>query len=307
MSRFLPVLLFVVGYCSVSAATAAAQITRGSKVTAQLKFSLTAEEPAGQAVIDVLLPKTEPGRQKVNALKYSLRPVENYERDGNAYAQFLVTEFPAEFTIDLEVEAYRYDLTTARNSAQRAMESKEAITQWLIHEQYLEKQSLNIQQVAAKISGRDDEATARACFDYVVKTLKKSAFAETGSGASQALRNGQGDCTEFADLFVTLCRAKGIPARTCQGYLLEPVSDTQAHDWAEVYLETLGWVPVDPVFAHLKKKTTFSELRPIYLQVERHRRNGALNLHHFWNYRYEGSGQVKVKSAFSLISRTDLK
>ena len=177
----------------------------------------------------------------------------------------------------------------------------------MVHETYLEKDAPSITEAARGLGGKDEEQTMRNCFDFVVKTLKKRPYDDKDYGAVWALRQKRGDCTEFADLFVTLCRAHGIPARYCEGYLLEPVADTPKHDWAEVYTDKYGWVPFDPFFAYLGRSTTFDKFRPVYLQLDVQRRNTVLNNYHFWAYRYQGDGPVQIKEEFKVNSRMELK
>lgn len=61
------------------------------------------------------------------------------------------------------------------------------------------------------------------------------------------LRNGHGDCGQVSLLFITLCRLAGIPAHFQSGFEMHPGAEN-LHDWAEVYFEGLGWVPVDQSF-----------------------------------------------------------
>ena len=64
-----------------------------------------------------------------------------------------------------------------------------------------------------------------------------------------------GFCGHYASAFVSLMRAAGIPARVITGYLggeWNPVGgyfvirQSDAHSWAEVWLEGRGWARVDP-------------------------------------------------------------
>jgi hypothetical protein len=67
-------------------------------------------------------------------------------------------------------------------------------------------------------------------------------------GAVCALQTGKGDCTEAAVLFVALCRAAGIPARVCEGFLLreDAVLDaSRYHNWAE-FFDGTTWCLADP-------------------------------------------------------------
>jgi protein-glutamine gamma-glutamyltransferase len=64
-----------------------------------------------------------------------------------------------------------------------------------------------------------------------------------------------GFCGHYASAFVTLMRGAGIPARVVTGYLggeWNPIGEyfivrqSDAHSWAEVWLEGRGWTRVDP-------------------------------------------------------------
>lgn len=68
-------------------------------------------------------------------------------------------------------------------------------------------------------------------------------------GALAAFNKKQGDCTEFASLFIALCRASGFPARYYSVFSMSDKIETEwkapNHTIAEVYLNPLGWFPVD--------------------------------------------------------------
>lgn len=61
------------------------------------------------------------------------------------------------------------------------------------------------------------------------------------------LASGHGDCGQVTLLFMTLCRAKGIPVRWQSGLMTHPGA-RNLHDWCEAYFEGCGWVPVDQSF-----------------------------------------------------------
>ena len=58
------------------------------------------------------------------------------------------------------------------------------------------------------------------------------------------LENRHGDSGQLSLLFVALCRVSGIPARFQSGFMMHPGGWKQ-HGWAEIYLEDIGWIPVD--------------------------------------------------------------
>lgn len=58
---------------------------------------------------------------------------------------------------------------------------------------------------------------------------------------------GHGDCGQVALLYISLMRSLGVPARWESGWMLHP-GEKNYHDWAEVYYNGIGWVPVDVSF-----------------------------------------------------------
>ncbi len=76
------------------------------------------------------------------------------------------------------------------------------------------------------------------------------------------LKNHKGFCVHFATSGILLARMMGIPARYAEGYVLRSddfsddnlkssgiysvdIKDNRAHAWAEVYIDGLGWIPVE--------------------------------------------------------------
>lgn len=61
------------------------------------------------------------------------------------------------------------------------------------------------------------------------------------------IENRKGDCGQVALLLISMLRYKGIPARWQSGWMTHP-EEVNLHDWAEVYFEGVGWIPVDISF-----------------------------------------------------------
>ncbi|NOT89331.1 MAG: DUF3488 domain-containing transglutaminase family protein [Lysobacter sp.] len=82
-----------------------------------------------------------------------------------------------------------------------------------------------------------------------------------------------GFCEHYSGAFVVLMRSAGIPARVVTGYVggyRNPVGDywlvrrSDAHAWAEVWLDGRGWVRVDPTAAVAPERIydTIADRRP---------------------------------------------
>lgn len=63
----------------------------------------------------------------------------------------------------------------------------------------------------------------------------------TRQGVAQTIELGSGRCWDFSDLFITLCRSAGVPARQIAGWLVED----EGHVWSEVALDG-RWIQTDP-------------------------------------------------------------
>jgi transglutaminase-like putative cysteine protease len=105
---------------------------------------------------------------------------------------------------------------------------------------------------------------ARAIYNYVTTTLKYNTARINKDlkrlGASAAFNKPDNAvCMEFTDVFVTMARIAGIPAREVDGYAYTSDSANHPifypglgsdilHAWAEIYLPDSGWVMVDPTW-----------------------------------------------------------
>jgi transglutaminase-like putative cysteine protease len=86
------------------------------------------------------------------------------------------------------------------------------------------------------------------------------------ASALQAYNERGGDCTEYANLFVALARAAGIPARRVDGmaYVVLPRMFSKGqgvfafHSWAEVWIGE--WLPIDPTMYGLGVSARYIQL-----------------------------------------------
>jgi len=70
----------------------------------------------------------------------------------------------------------------------------------------------------------------------------------SATSASQALDSGSGVCQDHAHVFVSCCRALGVPARYVSGYLCTDEAGgagMASHAWAEAWIEGAGWLGFD--------------------------------------------------------------
>ena len=79
---------------------------------------------------------------------------------------------------------------------------------------YIESRNSRIRSLAKEITAEKAPAWAKveAIYDYVREHVEYRGGPL--KGALRALRDGNGDCEELSSLFIALCRAAGVPART---------------------------------------------------------------------------------------------
>ena len=81
--------------------------------------------------------------------------------------------------------------------------------------------------------------------NYNLTTLTADAVQKS----SWVFENKQGVCDELTNLFISMARSVGIPARFAAGEVYTNLYyDFGNHGWAEVYFPGYGWVPFDVTF-----------------------------------------------------------
>ena len=255
-------------------------------------FSITRETRRISFLVP--LPQSRPNRQNILSIGYDPKPSRMIETDGRRYAEF-VFEQPQErgtVTIWVRAELFTYDLFTATKNRKNIPHEEDGLDVFLWQEKSIEKDHDSIQEIAAGIEGRTEVDVVHKIYEYVIDHMEYASSSRRSRGAVMALQRGEGDCTEYADLFVALCRAKDIPARVVNGYTVRFDSESPKHNWAEVYLQGYGWIPFDPsagdVEHPIMRGRAFSRMRPGYFYLSHIRNDDMLGIHSFGAYTFWG-------------------
>ena len=97
---------------------------------------------------------------------------------------------------------------------------------------------------------RNSLRKARKIYDYITTHVAYSFVRQYSTIANlpEYMASGlKGDCGIYALLFITMCRAAGIPARWQSGLYATPL-EIGCHDWAQFYAEPYGWLYADCSF-----------------------------------------------------------
>ncbi len=111
---------------------------------------------------------------------------------------------------------------------------------------------VRLDSLAAQIVGAETDPYRQSekVYDYIVSHYPWAGAREYSTIEcipEYVIAAGHGDCGQVALLYISLMRTLGVPARWESGWMLHP-GEKNLHDWAEVYFEGVGWVPVDASF-----------------------------------------------------------
>lgn len=189
--------------------------------------------------------------QRVYYEKINPRPSKMYvDSDGN-----WIGEYKLNSRERVDVTAFGY-VQIFSNYRPFNKPSKESINQNLTPLEYWDINNPEIVKLTQTLK------TPREIYNYVSTKLKYDYERVKPNverfGAVKALENPESAiCMEFTDLFVTLARSAGIPAREINGFAYTENPDIQPlslvndvlHAWPEYYdYEKNVWIPVDPTW-----------------------------------------------------------
>lgn len=280
----------------------AATSQQGTQVTCKLEFDVVPSEGTTKVQVTALVPQSILGRQSVSKIEFAPEPTRRFEANGASYVEFVVAA-PAQL-VSLSVTATLQLLPPKANPLRERPEGKGAFQPWLAAEKFLEVEDPSLQDAAKSMKGGSEEDVARAIAKFVVGHLAYSGFAMEPKGAAAAMKSKTGDCTEYSDLMIALCRARGIPARHCSGYVTE-WETVPCHSWVEVYLKAKGWVLFDPSQARFGINL-LNGPQPTYLHLSSVRNDERLGGHQLFHYAWEGA-PAKVTSGFTITGKGKAK
>ncbi|MFV0591573.1 MAG: transglutaminase-like domain-containing protein [Draconibacterium sp.] len=112
--------------------------------------------------------------------------------------------------------------------------------------------SPEITKLARQIVGNETNPLKKveAIYSWISDSIPWASALEYGTIPNiphYVLTNRHGDCGMHTPLFMTLARSQGIPVKWQSGFMLHPGFEN-LHDWAEVYYQGIGWVPLDQSF-----------------------------------------------------------
>jgi hypothetical protein len=216
-----------------------------SEVTRHLRFEITCSNPGGQALAAESLwlygPVAQTATQRLVGVECSVPLQQSIDELGNAVWCLSLPPLPPFGTRSILLG------TEVRMRPAPVLEPLASPQAWRGSERLMDLSDPHIRALAATLKQPEPMASARAIYDWVGSHLIYAGFIPDDLGASVALAQLRGDCTEYAYLVAALARAMGLPARVMGGFVCEqdmaPLA-AQYHNWAELYVDG-AWRLVD--------------------------------------------------------------
>ncbi len=240
-----------------------------------------------------IIPNDYEDRQEVSGIDYSISPARIFTDGLNKYAEFIISNPLSDFELKIttQLEIYEYDLERAM-ILKKDQTPEDGFSKYLVEEKYIEVNNPIIQNIDLVHTFTEYPLDhVEMNYDFVMKNLDYFGYNPGDIGAVQSLKNKGGDCTDYTDTFVTLCRASGFPARSIEGYPIDASDLAMGHNWSEVFISGYGWVPFDPTYDDnngSSQDTTFENLKNTYIYMSFIRNDTTLNNYHYYYYNYWG-------------------
>ncbi|MCJ8503063.1 transglutaminase-like domain-containing protein [Desulfatitalea alkaliphila] len=219
-------------------------------VMVHLSYNFSVHNPSNQAIRNASIQVGCPASETAFQQRLHIRSDHSYQvipRDPQGFAteDALLFEweiFPPFATKIVTIRSALNLWETPRKPAQRDLST------YLQPEPFIESDHPRIIAQAAVLAAPKPLQTIENIFDWVSKQIDDIGYVRQARGALYAIDHQQGDCTEFACLFVALCRASAIPARVVGGFVCprNTVLDLgDYHNWAEFFHKG-RWHVADP-------------------------------------------------------------
>jgi len=95
---------------------------------------------------------------------------------------------------------------------------------------------------------------ALKCYEWTATNINYGKKNMGMFSIAELIKTKEGDCGNYASVFISLLRAKGIPARHIA--MINPNSSSY-HVTSEFYIPAYGWIPADPTYKNANPKGNY--------------------------------------------------
>jgi transglutaminase-like putative cysteine protease len=234
------------------------------------------------------------GSQTITSFETISSPVAKVTREDNSILYFWEENAPNFLYGYSTVLESKSEVIKIKNKVPYPQDVDESVAQYTLPSEFIDITS-EMEDIADEIIGSEDDLYkvvwllaewTRQNIEYDLTTLTADAVQKS----SWVLENREGVCDELTNLFISLARSRGIPARFTSGLVYtNSLYDFGPHGWAEVYIDD-KWVPVDVTFGIMG----WNDPDHIYFREEVDSGESAVL--------YEWNGDAKIETSAPVIN-----
>ncbi|MBY9000794.1 MAG: transglutaminase family protein [Candidatus Heimdallarchaeota archaeon] len=208
--------------------------------------------PINDFTIDIMIPPNISPIQQITKIDCNFHPSKLIsDKEGNRWMRFYYAQLNPNEKITIAYRALiitrlvSYDVTRIKTK-ERDIEHlyPDTYHHYTKDEPFIDSSNKEIINIARKVSNFSALSKVIAFLKFLRENIQY--LPQSGDfGAMYALENRYGDCTEFASLFVSLCRAANVPARLTTSTIQTQNGEWQQHAQAEFFASGI-WIPIDP-------------------------------------------------------------
>ncbi len=134
--------------------------------------------------------------------------------------------------------------------------------------------------------------------NYNLSTLT----AEVVQKSSWVMQHKEGVCDEITNLFISMVRSVGVPARFVSGVAYTNIEDNWGnHGWAEVYFPGYGWIPFDVTYKQ------YGWIDPSHISLNKNVDSSSPSLTLSGSMHNSKFSDTKLEIKTNLVSKSDIK
>ncbi len=226
------------------------------ELTSKIELSNNSEDDISTMYLHLTTPATNNDYQillSINATGYEKIELKNHKNQIDSYLQFT---FPLQaktihniiVTFKLLLIPVDYNFVVNKIKEFKKNETESIYTE---PSKYIESDANEIKILANNIVKSSNNLIEQTKLAYKLPwKLLRFEVQKQPLGALKSYLLGKGDCTEFAALYCAINRSLNIPSRLYSvfsfGKDTSRTWQTPNHTISEIYLNEIGWIPIDP-------------------------------------------------------------
>ncbi len=213
-----------------------------------------------------------------------------------------VEEDNISYTLDSDIRTYNQVRRIGRKIDFPIQNLDREIKIYTLPTEYIDTNG-EIKEKAAEIAEGETDLyiTTYKVGEWVRKNIKYDLNTLTATAvqkSSWVMTNKDGVCDEITNLFISMMRSLGVPARFVSGVVYSNVANGfENHGWAEVYLPEYGWVPFDVTFGE------YGWIDPSHVKLDESRDSGEAAVTYNWRARNEDFFARPLKIETKIIKK----